>query len=42
MKKDEMKDNLDVVIGTLSIHSYPVTVLFDYDAKYSFITYGTV
>jgi len=42
MMKDEVEDASDVVIGTISIHSYSVTVLLNSGASNSFIVPGII
>jgi len=42
MKRDEVEDTLDVIEGTLSIHSYLVTVLFDSGVSHLFVAFSNV
>ena len=42
MKRDKADDTPNVVISTFSIHSYPLTVLFNSSVGYSFVAFGIV
>ena len=42
MKREEAEDAPDMAMGTFSIHSYTITVLFDSGASHSFVAPGII
>ena len=42
IKSDEVKDTLVVVTSIFSIHSYPITVVFDSTVSHSIMASGIV